>query len=274
MIARTVLFLTILTFVSCASKKNEPNNRKAEIHYNYGTEELFNKNYTQAISHLLKAAELDPKNPDVHNNLAMAYYFKEQKDMTMKHVKLALQLNPKHTDALVNLASLYFEQGDLAQAEKLYNESLLDLTFEKHARTHYNLALIALKRNNEPMARHQLNLSLKQSEDYCPSWLQLGKLELKARRLKEATKHFHQARMGPCVNYPAPLYWQAAVLVEMGEFLNARIKLDELITRFANTEFYNLAQQKLTEITLLENGERRRGTLLQTHDSQNENHNF
>ena len=249
----TLLASILLT--SCASKQDKATAKKADINYTYGTEELFNKNYTQAIKHLLQAAALDPENDKVHNNLAMAYYFKDEKEMAKKHIQRALEINPKNTDAQVNLASLYFEEGDMRKAEQLYLDSLKDLTFEKHARTYYNLGLIELRKDNRTKARAYLDKSLKQSEDFCPSWLQLGMLELKAKRPKEAAKKFHQARMGSCANDPAPLYWQAVALIHSKDYLNARMKLDELETRFSNTDYARLAQQKLTEITLLESGE-------------------
>ncbi len=247
------VFLASIMLFSCASKPDKAVMKKADIHYTYGTEELFNKNYTQAISHLLKAAELDPDNDKIHNNLAMAYYFKDEKEMAIKHIKRALEINPKNTDSLVNLASLYFEEGDLQKAEKIYLDSLKDLTFEKHARTYYNLGLIEVKRNNLAKGRTYLDKSLKQSEDFCPSWLQLGILDLKAKKPKDAAKKFHQARMGSCANDPAPLYWHGVALMESKEFLNARMKFDELETKFADSDYSRLAQQKLTEITLLEN---------------------
>ncbi len=248
-----LIFLASMMLISCASNKDKAIAKKADIHYTYGTEELFNKNYTQAITHLLKAAELDPENDKVHNNLAMAYYFKDEKEMAIKHIKKALEINPKNTDSLVNLASLYFEEGDMQKAEKIYLDSLKDLTFEKHARTYYNLGLIEVKRHNIVKGRAFLEKSLKQSEDFCPSWLQLGMLDLQTKKPKDAAKKFHQARMGSCSNDPAPLYWHAVALIDSKEYLNARMKLDELETRFGNTEYSRMAQQKLTEITLLEN---------------------
>lgn len=248
-----MIFLTTTLLISCASKNDVAVMKKADIHYTYGTEELFNKNYTQAITHLLKAVELDPENDKVHNNLAMAYYFKDEKEMAIKHINRALELNPKNTDAQVNLASLHFEEGDLQKAEKIYLQSLKDLTFEKHARTYYNLGLIEVKRNNLAKGRVYLDKSLQQSEDFCPSWLQLGILDLKTKKPKDAAKKFHQARMGSCANDPAPLYWHAVSMMESKEYLNARMKFDELETRFPDSNYSRLAQQKLTEITLLEN---------------------
>jgi type IV pilus assembly protein PilF len=242
----------VLLAVSCASAP-DPSKKQADILYNHGTEELINKNYTTAIGHLLKAAKLDSSNPLIHNNLGMAYYFKNEKELALQHIRRSLELDSKNTDARVNIASLMFEQGDFIGAEKNYLVALKDLSYEKHARTYFNLALIEIRKNQTSKAIGYLNSSVKEDNNYCPAWFQLGQIEYQGRRFKAASKHFHQARMGACVTDPAPLYWQAVTDIEMGEYLDARIKLDEVIEKFSNSSFAALAQQKMSEIHLREN---------------------
>lgn len=240
-----------LIAISCASSSNK-SLQQAEIHYNHGTENLINKEYTVAVTHLIKAATLNPKNADIHNNLGMAYYFKQEKELALEHIRRAVELDPKHTDARVNLASMLFEAGDLREAEKNYLSALKDVTYEKHARTYYNLALIELRRNQPKRALAHLNAAVKEEEGYCPAWFQKGMLSYKTARYEAAAKEFHQARLGACVKDPAPLYWLAATDIELGKFLSARMKLDELTTSFPKSSYANLANQKLSEITLRE----------------------
>ena len=242
----------VLLAVSCASKP-DMSKKQADILYNHGTEELLSKNYTQAIGHLMNAAKLEPTNPLIHNNLGMAYYFKNEKELALQHVRRSLELDPKNTDARVNVASLLFEQGDFIGAEKNYLAALKDLSYEKHARTYFNLALIELRKKQITKAVGYLNASTKEDNNYCPAWYQLGQIEFQSRRYKAASKHFHQARMGSCVADPAPLYWQAMTDIEMGEYLNARIKLDELMEKHSGSSYVPLAQQKMSEIHLREN---------------------
>ncbi|MBY0518313.1 MAG: tetratricopeptide repeat protein [Bacteriovoracaceae bacterium] len=248
-----LFILAIFFAVSCSTTKKDVSKDQAQIHYDQGTQDLLAANYTQAVSHLITAAKLDGKNPEIHNNLGMAYYFKGEKDQAFAHIKKALEIDPTLTDARVNLASLLFERGDLVGAEKHYLHALKDVTYEKHSRTYYNLALIELKRNNTEKSRAHLMSAIKENKDYCPAWMQLGELDYKNRRFKDAHKNFREARMGVCVNSPAPLYWLALTEIELGDYLGARMKLDEIETKFSKTPYGSLAQQKLTEITLLEN---------------------
>jgi type IV pilus assembly protein PilF len=251
---KLVVLLLVFIAIACSSGQElASKNKKADIHYSYGTQALIEKNYTSAISHLIQAAELDPKNPEIQNNLGMAYYFKGDKEMALKHIRLALEISPANTDALVNLASLAFERGDMAGAEKYYLRALKDLGYEKHARTYYNLSLIELRRKNNSKALALLDSSLKEEENYCPAWFQKGMISYQLRRFKDAQKNFHQAQLGVCVNDPAPLYWHAATEIELGNYLNARMKLDDLMTRFGTTDYGAMAQQKISELNLLEN---------------------
>lgn len=248
----TLLVLVLIFAVSCASPQKDKKAKLAEISYSYGTQYLMSKDYTQAINHLLKAAELDPSNPEVHNNLGMAYYFKDEKDMAKKHIQRALELDPSNTDARSNLGSLVFEQGDLNGAEKIYQECLKDLAYEKQPRVLLNLALIELRRGNNERATAYLQRSVKENENYCPAWFQLGRMDFGARRFTEAAKNFRNAGMGACANDPAPLYWQALTLIEQREYLNARMKLDDIYTRFPNSNYSVMAKEKMSQITLLE----------------------
>lgn len=248
----TFLVLLMALAVACASPERDKNKRLADISYSYGTQALMVRDYTQAITHLMKAAELDPKNHEVHNNLGMAYYFKGEKGLAKEHILKALELNDKNTDARSNLGSLAFEDGDLDTAEKIYLKCLKDLTYEKQARVYLNLALIELRRGNDSKATAYLKHSLREDDTYCPAWYQLGHLALKQRDYKEAADDFKNAGMGVCTNEPAPIYWQAMTMIEKREYLNARIKLDDLNTRFPNSPFAAMAKEKLSHITLLE----------------------
>jgi Tfp pilus assembly protein PilF len=246
------IFIALLIAFGCSSTKKKEQAKLSEMHYGYGTEALVSKNYTEAISHLLKASVLDPKNTEVHNNLGMAYYFKGDLAMAESHIQKAITLDEKNTDALSNLASLRFEKGDIAGAEKLYKQCLKDLTYEKTPRIYFNLSLVEMRKGNGGQSEAYLQLALKEDETYCPAWFQMGQIEYKNRQLKTALKSFRQAGMGACVNDPAPLYWQGVVMAELGDFIGARMKLDEVETRFARTTYGAMAREKISRLNLQE----------------------
>ena len=251
----TFLVVILVFIAACASPQKNSKEKLAEINYSYGTQALMEKDYTAAIGHLIKAAELDPKNHEVHNNLGMAYYFKGEKDMARKHLKHAIELNPKNTDALSNLGSLAFEDGNLVEAERIYSQCLKDLSYDKQARVYLNLALIEIRRGNQAKAVSYLHSSVKEDDNYCAAWFQLGQIDFKQRNFKNAMTNFKNASLGACANDPAILYWQALTQVETREFLNARMKLDDLTSRFPTSPYASMAREKMSQLTLLEQRE-------------------
>jgi len=90
----------ILLTISCSStsEKNSEAN-KGVLLYEYGTQKMMNKEYTEALDLLTKAYEIDSKNGKTLNNLAMAYYFKGQKNKAKNLWVEALEIDEKHDDA-------------------------------------------------------------------------------------------------------------------------------------------------------------------------------
>jgi Tfp pilus assembly protein PilF len=249
---KSVFFIALALAFGCASNQKKQQAKLSEMHYGYGTDALMNKNYTEAITHLLKASELEPENSGIHNNLGMAYYFKGDLSMAEEHIQRAIKLDKKNTDALSNLGSLKFEKGDMVTAERLYKECLKDLTYEKTPRIYFNLSLVEMRKGNAAQIEAYLRMALKEDESYCPAWFQMGQIEYKQRQLKTALKSFRQAGMGTCANDPAPLYWQGVVMAELGDFIGARMKLDEVETRFARTSYGAMAREKISRLNLQE----------------------
>jgi type IV pilus assembly protein PilF len=245
-------FLVLVFLVSCSSREKEKNHSQASSYFSSGTDALILKNYTQALQHLLKANELDPGNPEILNNLGMAFYFKKDISQALHYIGEALKENPKNSDARGNYASLLMEQGKIQEAEKQYQIVLKDLTYAKQTRTYYNLAVIELKRRDLSKAKTYFEKSLIEDESYCPSHMQLGHLSFKNRDFKNALTHYQSAGKGVCVSDPTPVYYQALTLIELHEFTKARLKLDEIDSRFSTHRYGAMARTKKSELRHIE----------------------
>jgi type IV pilus assembly protein PilF len=244
--------LVLMLVSSCASNKSTQS-KQAALYFGAGTQSLINKSYTEALTNLLKANELDPDNSDIINNLGMAYYFKDQKDLAIRHLQRSLELNNKNSDARTNLASIYLKEGNVPQAEKLYKEVLADLTYDKQARTYYNLGIIELEsKKNLETANTYFQLSLKEDENFCPSYFQTGIINYNRGRFSDALRNFKESSMGTCNDAPAAHYYQALSLMKLKKFTEARLKLDEVDVRFKKSIFAVKARTKLIELNELE----------------------
>lgn len=250
---RTAMFAAFLILTSCASN-TKVSDKKSGIYFAAGTQSLMSKDYTDALKNLLKANELTPNNSEILNNLGMAYYFKNENDLAIKTLKRSLEINKNNSDARVNLASIYYKAGKISDAEKLYKIVLKDLTYDKQARTLFNLGLLELKaKNNSVAAENYFKKSIKEDDNYCPAYFHLGLLQFGRRQFNTALKNFKEASMGTCYDSPAPHYYQALSMIEIRRFEDARIKLDEIDTRFKKSVFAVKARSKVIELNELEN---------------------
>jgi Tfp pilus assembly protein PilF len=243
----------VLMTVSCSSRKAELRERQANLYFGAGTQNLMEKQYTDALKNLLLANDLNPDNPEILTNMGMAYYFKGEKDLALKTLNRVLELESNNSDARVNLATIYYRDGNYGAAEKLYKEVLRDLTYDKQARTLFNLGILELQvKKNISSAEEYFKKSLQEDESYCPSHFQLGIIRYNNRQFKSALRYFKDSAMGTCYETPAPHYYQALTFVELGKFLDARLKFDEVDTRFTKSVFAAKARNKVLELNEIE----------------------
>lgn len=241
----------LVFFVSCASnesKEQTPQEKKADLYYELGTNELMKKNYLAALTSLLQARDLAPKDSKIRNNLGMAYYFKGQPELAITELKEAISLDNKNSDAKINLGTIYFEKKKNKDARRLYEEVLTHLTFENQFRTYYNLALVDLAEGDRKEAFNDLEKSIKEKDDYCPAHFKLGQLYSEEYKFKEALASFRQAGKGTCVSEPAPMYEQAVSLMNLERKDEAKKKFQELITKFPKSQYRTMAISQIAQI--------------------------
>lgn len=219
-----------------------------------GTQNLVSKEYTEALKNLLEANKLDPDNTNILNNLAMAYYFKGEKDLAIKTLNRSLKIDKDNSDARINLATIHYKDKNYVEAERLYKKVLTHLTYDKQARTYFNLGILELQiKQNTVSAENYLKKSIGEDDNYCPAYFQLGLLQFGRRQMNSALKNFKEAGMGTCFELPAPHFYQALTLIEMKRYDEARAKLEEIDTRFKDSSFAARARTKAIELRDIEN---------------------
>lgn len=253
---RNTLFVVLSSFmlVACSSRKDDVKVKQAGLYFGVGTQNLVSKEYTEALKNLLEANKLDPENTNILNNLGMAYYFKGEKDLAIRTLKASLKLDDNNSDARINLATIFYNDKNYAEAEKLYKKVLTHLTYDKQARTYFNLGILELQvKQNTVSAENYFKKSIGEDDNYCPAYFQLGLLQYNRRQYNSALKNFKEAGMGTCFELPAPHYYQALTLVEMKRYDEARAKLEEIDSRFKDSSFAVRARTKAIELRNIEN---------------------
>lgn len=247
------VILTLVIFLAACSSKSDKRKHQSQLFFGAGTQSLMTQDYTDALTNLLKANELDPENAGILTNLGMAYYFKGERELAVKTLKKSLELDDDNSDAKLNLASIYFKDGDFNNSEKIYKSVLKDLTYDKQARTLYNLGVIELQRKRLSSAENYFKKSIKEESNYCPSYFQLGLIQYEKRQLNLALKNFREASMGTCYDSsPGAHYYQGLTLTGLKRFNEARMKFDELDARFKSSEYAAMARSKMMELNEIE----------------------
>jgi Tfp pilus assembly protein PilF len=241
----------IILFASCASndlKDLTPEEKKGDLYYTQGTNDLVKKDYLSALTNLIKAKEFVPKDSQVRNNLGMAYYFKGQHHLAEIELKEAISLNEKNSDPKLNLGTLYFEMKKYKEARKLFEEVLTNLTYENQFRTYYNLALLDLAEGDRKSAFENLDKSIKEKEDYCSAHFKLGELYSEEYKFKEALASFRQSGQGLCVKEAAPIYHQAITLVSLERKSEAKKKFQDLLVKFPTSPYKAKAINQIKQL--------------------------
>lgn len=257
------LALVILPFIylSCASNKKaelSENERKAEIYYGQGTQELVDKKYTDAIRNLMIAFKYNPKSSKIANHLGMAYYFKDRKMTAIKYIEKSLKLDPNNTQAKQNYGNLLMNTNSFEKAETVFKDILEDLTYKNQFQTYYNLGILKLKTQNYAQAVNFFKQSIDENSNFCPAHFELGKIYYKKNQFQEAYKKYHKASLGICYNNPEPRYHQALSLIKLKKYDQAEKVLHDITERFSLTPYERKARLVLNSLDKIKEKEERR----------------
>jgi Tfp pilus assembly protein PilF len=188
--------LALLLGLGCASSTHKADDdlrlRRANSHFNLGIDYLRNNRMALALRELLFAEELDPENPRIHQALGDAYVMRGKPVEAEQHYLRTLEIEPTLHEARLNLSSLYNQLN--RYEESLVHTSMLadDATFSGPWRALANKGFAEYQLGQIEEARSSLGLGLEYRNDYWPTLLYLGILEMEEGRQREAIGFFQQ----------------------------------------------------------------------------------
>jgi type IV pilus assembly protein PilF len=188
--------LALLLGTGCASSTRGVEEalrfRRASSHFNLGLDYIRNNRVALGLRELLLAESFDPQSPRIHQALANAYLMRGKPVQAEKHYLRTLEIEPTYHEARLNLSILYNRLD--RYEESLSHSSMLadDATFPGPWRAFANKGLAEYRLGQIEEARRTLELGFDYRDDYWPTLLYLGILEVEEGRRLEGLSLFRQ----------------------------------------------------------------------------------
>jgi len=172
----------------------------AQLHRS-GYDALQAGNFTEAVTLLKRAVELEPKDQAAWNNLGRAYMSLRQTDAAIDAFEKQIAVNPFDQYAYNNLGRAHVVNRDYDKAEAAFLKQLEVNPLDKY--TPANLGALYLERRSYDRAAEQFERGIALNPE--DSWLQFqaGKAYLNLKQIDKATAAFDRA----VTQSPNPSTW-------------------------------------------------------------------
>jgi type IV pilus assembly protein PilF len=238
------LFIT----TACASWR-ENDSEKAALYLKMGASQFDNGNYPAAMSALLKAEEIDNKNPVIQNTLGITYFMRQRNDLAEKHIRRALELNKKYSDARNNLSRVLIEEGKYKEAEKELRIVLDDLTYPSVDKAYINLGLAQFNQKLYDESRESFLRAMNVTRDNCVANAYYGRSIFEMKEYEKAASALDNA-IGFCQKalYDEPHYYSALTYYRLGLKDKSIARFEEIIKFYPEGKYRDKAKAMLALI--------------------------
>jgi Tfp pilus assembly protein PilF len=235
--ARILLTFSIFILTACASG-NSKDSEKAELFLRMGSAQFENGNYPAALNDLLKAEELDSKNPAIQNNLGLIYFMRQRYDLAEKHIRRALSINNKYTEARNNLARVLIERGQFKEAEKELRIVIDDLTYPSVDKAYVNLGLAQFNQKNYSESKESFLHAINFSRDNCVANAYYGRSYFEMKDYDKASTALDTA-IGFCQRalFDEPHYFSALTYYRLGDKDKAMARFSEIVKLYPEGKY-------------------------------------
>ena len=159
-------------------------------HYWLGRLDYDDQHYAEAIQHLEKAIEFDPKMARAYDNLGLCYFAQNDNDRAIANFKRAIALNSEAaTPSAWPYLNLAIAQQSLNQPDQAETNAREALRIDpKLAPAHYRLASILEDKNQLQPAIEELNHAVQLDDHYAEPHLALAHIYKKLNRAEQANQ--------------------------------------------------------------------------------------
>lgn len=192
--SRLAVWLLLLMVSGCVttteggfkSDRKEEINRRVEA----ATQYLQKGNTEQAIVHLRRALELDPRSAPVNETLARVFAQSGEYELADQHFRAAIDIDPAFSRARNNYAAFLYGRGEVDAAIVQLEAVVADTLYEKRADAFTNLGKAYLRKGDTARAEEVLLRAIKMDKRQAGAMLELADINLQGGRYTEAARAY------------------------------------------------------------------------------------
>lgn len=151
-------------------------------------------NTEQAVVHLRRALELDPRSAPVHDTLAQVFWHTGEYELAADHFRRAISADPKFSRARNNYAAFLYERGDTRGAIRELEQVVADTLYESRATAFANLGRAYSKVGDTARAEEALSRAVKMDRTQWVALLELAAIEYARGQNVAATRYYEAFR--------------------------------------------------------------------------------
>lgn len=154
------------------------------------TQYLQKGNTEQAIVHLRRALELDPRSAPVNETLARVFAQSGEYELADQHFRAAVEIEPGFSRARNNYAAFLFSRGDIDGAIAQLEKVVADTLYEKRADAFTNLGKAYLRKGQDAKAEEAFDRAVKMDRRQAAAMLELADINAQRGRYPEAARFY------------------------------------------------------------------------------------
>ena len=164
--------------------------RKEEVarRVDAATQYLEKGNTEQAIVHLRRALEIDPRSAPVNETLARVFAQSGEYELADQHFRAAIEAEPGFSRARNNYAAFLYGRGDIDGAIAQLEKVVADTLYEKRADAFSNLGKAYLRKGETAKAEEVFDRALKMDRRQAPAMLELADINMQRDQVAEAAR--------------------------------------------------------------------------------------